>query len=263
MEVKVEEPEFDLSSASERRAARERGKGMESNVEVVVLNEEEIGSGDELNAILEEIDNFGVNDLYPEILATEDLQDEKVRYFTEEGDEIQTLSYDDKTEYDAERKLFIIRRYRGGVQHFKNMADFQTLIFYDLRDLAKLPLQNPGNVMMASYFEHYLHIQVNNDYKGLKHRKTKKKISKTMFIPKTKKPNVFLRWYYNPNIGSAMIECEGKEDMVIFEPTELLKFQPEDLEVLFKNHIQAYCDDDEEDAKAYQRVVTLHVKPYI
>ncbi|KAI3676311.1 hypothetical protein L1987_85917 [Smallanthus sonchifolius] len=190
--------------------------------------------------------------------------------------------------YDAERKHFIIRRYRGGVQHFKNMTDFQTLPFYDLRDLAKLPLQNPGKVMMAYNFEKFLHSQVNNDFKGMKSRKTQKKISKTRFHPKTNKPYVFLRykpaqthktitipksvpvqlqtfrkWYYDPIIGSAVIECEGKEDITIFEPMELLKFQPEELEILFQNHIQAYSDEDEADAKAYQRVVSLHVKPFI
>ncbi|KAI3725028.1 hypothetical protein L1987_64800 [Smallanthus sonchifolius] len=356
----VEVQEFDLPSASKRREARKRGKGTKTEIETVILDEEDIPSDDELNSLLDEIDNFGYNELYPEILPTEERESEKKRYFTEEGDEIQALSDEEKTEedvqvnivkpviteqtttaseatqtptqpsidpefpnpkkpwlrrivpeespqtyewivehqelkrppvgwkYDAERKLFIIRRYKGGVQHFKNMTDFQTLPFYDLRDLAKLSFQNPGNVMMASDFEHFLHNQVNCDFKGMKPRKTQKKISKTRFHPKTKKPYVFLRykpaqthktitipktvpvqlqtfrkWYYNPIIGSVVIECEGKEDIVIFEPMELLKFQPEDLEVLFQNHIQAYGDEDEADAKAYQRVVSLHVKPYI
>ncbi|KAI3808432.1 hypothetical protein L1987_24383 [Smallanthus sonchifolius] len=360
VEVKVEGPELDLPSASERRDARKKGKGTSTEIETVILDEEDIPSDDELNALLNEIEIFGYNDLYPEILTTEEKETERTRYFTEEGEEIQTLSDEEKDEeevlvnlikkvtpeptttasesipaqdppsvapepptsrkswfrkiiqeespktyewiaehqelkrppigwkYDAERKLFIIRRYRGGVQHFKNMTDFQTLPFYDLRDLAKLPLQNPGKVMMAYDFEKFLHSQVNNDFKGMKPRKTQKKISKTRFHPKTNKPYVFLRykpaqthktitipksvpvqlqtfrkWFYNPVIGSAVIECKGKEDIIIFEPMELLKFQPEDLEVLFQNHIQAYSDEDEADAKAYQRVVSLHVKPFI
>ncbi|KAI3807741.1 hypothetical protein L1987_23675 [Smallanthus sonchifolius] len=320
VEVKVEEPELDLPLVSERRDARKKGKGTSSEIETVILDEEDIPSDDELNALLDEIENYG--------------------YFIEEGEEIQTLSDEEKGEedvqvnliktitpepttkvshsspaqdptsvapespisrkswfkkiiqeetpktyewiaehqelkrppigwkYDAERKLFIIRRYRG--------------------DLAKLPLQNPGKVMMAYDFEKFLHSQVNNDFKGMKPRKTQKKISKTRFHPKTNKPYVFLRykpaqthktitipksvpvqlqtfrkWYYDPIIGSAVIECEGKEDITIFEPMELLKFQPEDLEVLFQNHIQAYSDEDEVDAKAYQRIVSLHVKPFI
>ncbi|KAI3805610.1 hypothetical protein L1987_28141 [Smallanthus sonchifolius] len=348
VEVKVEETESVLTSAHERREARKRGKGAMSYIETVILDEEDIPSDDELNALLDEIDNFGYNDLHPEILTTEEKETERTRYFTEEGDEIQTLSDEEDVQinliktiipeptipisesnptqdqpstapeppisrkswfkkiipeknpqtyewraehqelkrppigwkYDAERKLFIIRRYRGGVQHFKNMTDFQTLPFYDLRDLAKLPLQNPGKVMMAYDFERFLHSQVNNDFKGMKPRKTQKKISKTRFHPKTKKPYVFLRykpaqthktvqlqtfrkWFYNPVIGSAVIECEGKEDITIFDPMELLKFQPEDLEVLFQNHIQAYSDEDEADAKAYQRIVSFHVKPFI
>ncbi|KAI3814132.1 hypothetical protein L1987_18879 [Smallanthus sonchifolius] len=344
VEVKVEETESVLPSAHERREARKRGKGAMANIETMILDEEDIPSDDELNALLDEIDNFGYNDLHPEILTTEEKETERTRYFTEEGDEIQTLSYEEDVQinliktiipeptipisesnptqdqpstapeppisrkswfkkiileetpqtyewiaehqelkrppigwkYDAERKFFIIRRYRGGVQHFKNMTDFQTLPFYDLRDLAKLPLQNPGKVMMAYDFERFLHSQVNNDFKGMKPRKTQKKISKTRFHPKTKKPYVFLRykpaqthktitipksvpvqlqtfrkWFYNPVIGSSVIECEGKEDITIFDPMELLKFQPEDLEILFQNHIQVYSDEHEADAKAY------------
>ncbi|KAI3814052.1 hypothetical protein L1987_18794 [Smallanthus sonchifolius] len=356
VEVKIEGTELNLPSASERREARKRGKGAVPDIETVILDEEDIPSDDELNALLDDIENFGYNDLHPEILSTEEKATERTRYFTEEGDEIQTLSDEEDVQinlikdiipeptipvsettpaqdqpstapeppisrkswfkkiiqeetpktyewiaehqelkrtpigwkYDAERKLFIIRRFRGGVHHFKNMTDFQTLPFYDLRDLAKLPLQNPGKVMMAYDFEKFLHSQVNNDFKGMKPRKTQKKISKTMFHPKTKKPYVFLRykpaqthktitipksvpvqlqtfrkWFYNPVIGSAVIECEGKEYITIFDPMELLKFQPEDLEVLFQNHIQAYCDEDEADAKAYQKIVSLHVKPFI
>ncbi|KAI3825198.1 hypothetical protein L1987_06675 [Smallanthus sonchifolius] len=360
VEVKVEGTELNLPSASERRDARKRGKGTSTEIETVILDEEDIPSDDELNALLDDIENYGYNDLYPEILTTEEKETERTRYFTEDGDEIQTLSDEEKGEedvqinliktvtpeptttvsesktaqdppsvtpeppisrkswfkkiiqeetpktyewiaehqelkrppigwkYDAERKLFIIRRCRGGVQHFKNMTDFQTLPFYDLMDLAKLPLQNRGKVMMAYDFEKFLHSQVNNDFKGMKPRKTQKKISKTRFHHKTNKPYVFLRykpaqthktitipksvpvqlqtfrkWYYDPIIGSAVIECEGKEDITIFEPMELLKFQPEDLEILFQNHIQAYSDEDEADAKAYQRVVSLNVKPFI
>ncbi|KAI3826977.1 hypothetical protein L1987_01038 [Smallanthus sonchifolius] len=70
VEVKLEETSYDLPSVSERRAARERGKGNESSAEVVILDEEEIGSDHELNALLEEIDNYGFNEDYPEILAT-------------------------------------------------------------------------------------------------------------------------------------------------------------------------------------------------
>ncbi|KAI3754572.1 hypothetical protein L1987_54358 [Smallanthus sonchifolius] len=196
-EVKVDEQEFDLPSASQRREARKRGKGTIDEVETVILDEEDVASDDELNAHLDEIDNFGYNDLHPEILPTKERETEKTRYFTEEGDKIQALSDEEKVEED---------------------------------------------------------VQVNCDFKGMKPRNTKKKISKTRFHPKTKKPYVFL---------SAVIEFEGKEDIVILEPMELLKFQAEDLEVLFQNHIQAYSDEYEADAKAYQRVMYLHVKPYI
>ncbi|KAI3744938.1 hypothetical protein L1987_58036 [Smallanthus sonchifolius] len=75
VEVKTEETGYDLPSVSERRANRERGKGIESSVDMVILDEEEIGSDHELNALLDEIDNYGFNDDYPEILAKEDLHE--------------------------------------------------------------------------------------------------------------------------------------------------------------------------------------------
>ncbi|KAI3810855.1 hypothetical protein L1987_20478 [Smallanthus sonchifolius] len=76
VEVKVEETESVLPSAHERREARKRGKGAMANIETVILDEEDIPSDDELNALLDEIDNFGYNDLHPEILTTEEKETE-------------------------------------------------------------------------------------------------------------------------------------------------------------------------------------------
>ncbi|KAI3732710.1 hypothetical protein L1987_63917 [Smallanthus sonchifolius] len=77
-------------------------KGTETEIETVILNEEDIPSDDELNALLDEIDNFGYNELYPEILPTEEQETEKMRYFTDEGDEIQALSDEEKTEEEVQ-----------------------------------------------------------------------------------------------------------------------------------------------------------------
>ncbi|KAI3827843.1 hypothetical protein L1987_01930 [Smallanthus sonchifolius] len=353
VEVKVEETDYDLPSASDRRADKKKGKGKDKDdeVEVVVLDEEDVPSDDELNTLLDEIENFGYNDLHPEILQTEDKKSERTRYFTKEGDEIQTLSDEDLNEddiqvdllmpeepsiakasqaptqqtddpkkswfkempeqepvkyyewlaehqelkrppvgwkYDNERRLFIIRRFKGGVQHFKSPNEFSSLPKYDLRALAKLPLQNPENVGIANDFENFLRNQTFNDFRSMTTAKSRRVISKTRFHPRTQKPLVSLRykpaetvkeiilpksvpvqlqnftkWYYNPIIGSAVIEREGMEGINIFEPMELLKFQPEDLEVLFKNPIKLLNNDDESDAKAYQRVVSLHAKSHI
>ncbi|KAI3773836.1 hypothetical protein L1987_48372 [Smallanthus sonchifolius] len=92
VEVKIEGTELNLPSASERREARKRGKGAVPDIETVILDEEDIPSDDELNALLDDIENFGYNDLHPEILTTEEKATERTIYFTEEGDEIQTLS---------------------------------------------------------------------------------------------------------------------------------------------------------------------------
>ncbi|KAI3794687.1 hypothetical protein L1987_37320 [Smallanthus sonchifolius] len=182
VEVKIEEQELDLPSTSERREARKRGKGTDTEVETMILDEKDVASGDELNALLDEIDNFGYNDLYPEILPTEELETER------------------PLNLQLNLLLILTTQTRSGLPLKRPPVDWK----YDPEKM------NPG--------------------------KTKKRISKTRFHLKTKKPYVFL---------SVVIECEGKEDMVIFEPMELLKFQPGDLEVLFKNHIQAYSDEDE------------------
>ncbi|KAI3819848.1 hypothetical protein L1987_13700 [Smallanthus sonchifolius] len=331
VEVKIEETGYDLPSVSEWRDAKERGIGKESSADVVILDEEEIGSDHELNALLEEIDNYRFNEDYPEILATEDLHEENVRYFTEEGEEFQALSDDDKDEANVKvdlvhteptpteptqtthtestpskpiqppkpkpdyldpkrpwmRKLPVEEppkcyewRYKGGVEHFKTSHEFRSLPRYDLRALAKLLLQKPGKVNEARNFEQFLKQQALHDFRSMNTTLLKRIISKTKIHPRTQKPWVSLRykpaetvksivlprsvpvqlqkfrkWFYNSTIESAVIECEGKEDIVIFEPMELLKFQPEDLEVLFKNPIKLFHGDDEADAKAYQRVV--------
>ncbi|KAI3811008.1 hypothetical protein L1987_20722 [Smallanthus sonchifolius] len=204
-------------------------KIQETSADVVILDEEEIRSDHELNALLDEIDNFGFNNDYPMILATEDLHEENVRYFTEEGEEIQALSEDAQDEasvkvdlvhteptptestetthtestpnepinapkpnpdypdpkrpwmrklpvewppkyyewfaeyqelkrppvgwkYDNERGLYIVNRYKGGVEHFKTSHVFSSLPRYDLRALAKLQLQNHGKVNEARNF---------------------------------------------------------------------------------------------------------------
>ncbi|KAI3762531.1 hypothetical protein L1987_52961 [Smallanthus sonchifolius] len=56
----------------------------------------------ENDAFLYEIDNFDYNDLHPEILPTEELETERVCYFTEEGDEIQALSDENQDEGDVQ-----------------------------------------------------------------------------------------------------------------------------------------------------------------
>ncbi|KAI3676313.1 hypothetical protein L1987_85919 [Smallanthus sonchifolius] len=105
VEVKVEGTELNLPSASERRDARKRGKRTSTEIETVILDEEDITSDDELNALLDDIENFGYNDLYPEILTTEEKETERTRYFTEDGDEIQTLSDEEKGEEDVQINL--------------------------------------------------------------------------------------------------------------------------------------------------------------
>ncbi|KAI3732530.1 hypothetical protein L1987_63735 [Smallanthus sonchifolius] len=156
VEVKVEEQEFDLPSASERKEARKRGKGTITEVETVILDEEDVASDDMLNVLLDEIDNFGYNELYPDILPTEERETERTRYFTEEGDESKALSDEDKTEDDV-----------------------------------------------------------------------------------------------RVNIVKPVVPDEPTP--IIPEATQ---FQLDELDVLFTNHTQSYCDDDEADAKAYQRVVS-------
>ncbi|KAI3821377.1 hypothetical protein L1987_08944 [Smallanthus sonchifolius] len=252
MEVKIEETEFDFPSTSERRAARERGKGKESYIEVVILDEEEIGPDHELNALLDEIDNYGFNDEYPEIMATEDLHEEKVRYFTEEGDEIQALSDDDKDE--ASVKVDLVNTEPTTIEPI-HTTHTDSLPRYDLRALAKLPLQNLGKVNEARNFE------TQKPWVSLRYKPTE--TVKSIIVPRSVPVQLqnFRKWLYNTTIGSVVIECEGKEDIHIFEPMELLKFQPEDLEVLFNNPIKLFHDNDEADAKAYQRVVTINAKP--
>ncbi|KAI3773853.1 hypothetical protein L1987_48391 [Smallanthus sonchifolius] len=164
--------------------------------------------------------------------------------------------------YDKEHSLFIVRRYKGGVEQFKSSHDFSSLPKYDLRALAKLPLQNPGNVGIAKDFEIFLRNQTFNDFRSMTTAKSRRVISKTRIHPRTQRPWNFRKWFYNSTIRSEVIECEGMEDINIFEPMELLNFQLEDLEVLFNNPIKIFSDDDEADAKAYQTVVTIIAKPH-
>ncbi|KAI3774113.1 hypothetical protein L1987_48657 [Smallanthus sonchifolius] len=277
MEVKIEDTQCDLTSASERRAARERGKGKESNVEVVILDEEEIGSDHELNELLNQIDNYGINDNYPEIMTTRDQSEERTRYFIDQADEIQALPDDDKEESNVQVDLVKpvildekttthteptptectptepIQAPKPNPEYpYLTGLEFSSLPRYDMRALAKLPLQNPGKSMGLITLSSYC----NN-----KPSMTSETV-KSIILPRSVPVQLqnFKKWFYNSTIGSAVIECEGMDDIQIFEPMELLKFQPEDLEVLLNNLIKIFHEDDEPDAKAYQRVVTINAK---
>ncbi|KAI3786717.1 hypothetical protein L1987_40613 [Smallanthus sonchifolius] len=269
VEVKVEQMEYDLPSTSQRRDDREKGKGKEADVDLVILDEEEVGSDHELDGLLKQIDDFGTVYEFPEIVTLGEEHQEKLRYITETGDEIEALTDTDEEDpslpveeppkhyewfaeyqelkrphvgwkYDKECSLFIVRRYKEGVEHFKSPDDFSSLPKYDLRALAKLPLQNTRNVYDHCKTQRVLsktsiHPRTQNPWVSLRYKpeKTVKSIQLLRSVPVQLQK--FKRWFYNSTIGSAVIECEGMKDIHIYEPMELLKFQPEEMEVLL-NH---------------------------
>ncbi|KAI3808817.1 hypothetical protein L1987_24778 [Smallanthus sonchifolius] len=288
VEVKIEETDYDFPSASERRATRERGKGKESSVDAVILDEEEVGSDHELDELQKQVDDFGTIEDYPEIVILGEEQGDKLKYFIEEGNEFDAPSDNELEDqnvtvtfvepvntagptsitkeaptpiatgsdtpsvqasnprrswfkemqaqeppkhyewfaeyqelkrppvgwkYDKERSLFIVRRYKGGVEHFKSPHNFSSLPKYDLRALTKLPLQNPRDVGIARDFETFFRNQTFNDFRSITTAKPRRVISKTRIHPITQRPWIF-------------------------------------------------SEDDEVDAKAYQRVVTINAKPH-
>ncbi|KAI3810791.1 hypothetical protein L1987_20413 [Smallanthus sonchifolius] len=238
MEVKIEETGYDLPSVSERRANRERGKEIESSVDVVILDEEEVGYDHELDELLKQVDDFGTIEDYPEIVTLKEEQGDKLKYFIEEGNEFDAPTYNDledqdvsdlytpsvqasdpkrswfkemqaqeppkhyewfaeyeelkrppvRWKYDKEHSLFIVRRYKGGVEHFKSPHDFSSNPKYDLRALAKLPLQNPRNVGIAKDFETFLRNQTFNDFRSMTTAKPRRVILKTRIHPRTQRP---------------------------------------------------------------------------
>ncbi|KAI3744937.1 hypothetical protein L1987_58035 [Smallanthus sonchifolius] len=90
--------------------------------------------------------------------------------------------------YDNERRLYIVRRYKGGVEHFKTSHEFSSLPRYELRELSKLTLQNLGKVNEARNFKMFLKQKALNDFRLMKTTLLKRIISKTRINPRTQKP---------------------------------------------------------------------------
>ncbi|KAI3810946.1 hypothetical protein L1987_20631 [Smallanthus sonchifolius] len=214
----------------------------------IYSDEEEIGSDHELDELLKQIDDFGTIEEFPEIVTLGEEHGEKIRYFTEEGDEIEALS-----DSPTVKVTFVEPETTDGpigtteeasqteptptepTQDTRPNLEYpnlkSSLPRYDLRASTKLPLQNPGKVNEAHNFELFLQQQAQNNFRSMKTILPKRIISKTKIHPRTQKP-----WQ--------------------------LKFPPEDLEVLFNNPTKIFHEDDEADAKAYQRVVTVNAKPH-
>ena len=92
--------------------------------------------------------------------------------FTELGTKF-TDKYGDRSgikvwSFDADRKIWMIRRNSGNVEYYKKLADFKLLTKIDLKELAAAPFFNPSNHQGAMDFKLFLERKAKKNFKEIK-----------------------------------------------------------------------------------------------
>ena len=184
--------------------------------------------------------------------------------------------------YDAELKLFVIRRY-DGVQYLpKSIKAFNTLPKYELRDLARLELINPSNNAIAESFRRVIlregrtgqfktfkpqegryvkdkriNSRTNRPYRKIVY----KRVECVTQVPLKKLPQDVLGnlkwWFVNVNTGEAeMTDHDDNCIMKVYDPIHLVNLSEADLKKLSETQI-FYRVDWEDQAMEYQAVIDV------
>jgi hypothetical protein len=193
--------------------------------------------------------------------------------------------------YDADLKLFAIKRY-DGVQYFeKKLAVFSSLPRFEIRDLARLELNNPSNDPFGRYVEKI----IKTEGWSMKFERIKPRIGKTIKleersertgrrrrkkiypavkcmqqIPLKTMPQDILgnlkRWSVDSVTGEALmfehddeVENEEREILKIYDRRHLMNLSKADLLMLHKNRITA-IEGWEDVARDYQSMVKTCIK---
>ncbi|MFS8008774.1 hypothetical protein Hanom_Chr14g01276851 [Helianthus anomalus] len=169
--------------------------------------------------------------------------------------------------YSNLRGMFVVKRRGGVIQYFQTRFDLFTLPRWDLRELGRLDILNPGDRSICGDFE-WLQCP-------------RRRVSKTTIDPVTRKGKVtwvinpakvvariklpdevavclnnFKKWFYDSRTGEAVIRSNENEDIRILDLMDVFMFGFSDLTVLNASRINVGARNvNLEEAILFQRAV--------
>ena len=165
----------------------------------------------------------------------------------------------------------------------KSIKAFNTLPKYEMKDLARLELINPGKNAIAEGFRKVIHREgTTGQFKVFKPQEGKYVEDKKKINPRTNRPykklvykrvecmkqvplkklpqNVLsnLKWWHvDVDTGEAeMVDRDDKSILKVYDPIHLVNLSEADLKILSENNIM-YRLDWEEQALEYQAVIEV------
>ncbi|MFS7929074.1 hypothetical protein Hanom_Chr04g00328291 [Helianthus anomalus] len=173
--------------------------------------------------------------------------------------------------YSNLRGMFVVKR-RG---------DLFSLPRWDLRELGRLDILNPGDRSVGGDFERLIAKECNRGFPNQRTQRPRRRVSKTTIDPVTGKGKVtwvinpakvvtrinlpdkvaiclnnFKKWFYDSHTGEAMIRSNENEDIRILDPMDLFMFGLSDLTMPNASRINDGAGNANlEEARLFQRVV--------
>ncbi|CAI9279086.1 unnamed protein product [Lactuca saligna] len=96
--------------------------------------------------------------------------------------------------YDADKKMWIVKRKSGQIEYYEKKVDFLSLTKVDLFELIHAPFHNPTNDPMAWSCKSFLEDKAKNNFEGMKTVSSFTKKAKDVIDPRTNKTMVNVMW---------------------------------------------------------------------